>query len=104
MHLLSLHGDHTPSATQTSGALLPAYGMSPSLECDPVHTSSLPLCGSDYGSVRGYGHSHAQCCVSSLVDPVHFPDSDHFEDEAAPADCCTYRTRGPLVRIVGQGK
>ena len=104
MHQPSLHGDHTPSAIQTSGALLLAYGTNLSVEYDPAHTFSLPPCASDYGSIHGYGHAHAQCCVSSPVDPVRFPDSDHFEDEAAPADRCTYRTRGLLVRIVGEGK
>ena len=33
--------DHTPFATQTSGALLLAYGTSPSLECDSGHTRVL---------------------------------------------------------------
>ena len=54
--------DHYPSATQTSGALLPAYGTSPSLECDSGHMSSPPTCGSGYDSVLGYGHSHAKRC------------------------------------------
>ena len=60
--LVSAPWDHYLSATQTSGALLPAYGTSSSLECDSGHTSSPPPRGSGCGSVRVYGHSHAKCC------------------------------------------
>ena len=63
--------------------------------------------------VKTYSH---QAVVKSLS--IHFirphphifgvfvpsvTDSDHFEVEAAPADRCTYHTRGLLVRIVGEG-
>ena len=75
---------HTPCTTQTSDALHPAYGTSPSLECDLGHTSSPPPYGPYYGPVRGYGLSPKRC-DSSPVDPVYFfSDSDHFEDDAAP--------------------
>ena len=72
--------DHTLSATQTLGTLHPACGTSPSLECDPGHTSSPPPCGSNYGSIRAYGLSDAKHCVSSPVDPVRSTtDSDHLK-------------------------
>ena len=70
------HGDHTPSATQTWGAVHTARGKGPSLECDPVRTPSPPPNGSDYGPVRAY--------VSAPVDPVRLSDSDPLEDEAPP--------------------
>ena len=57
------------------GALLPAYGMSPSLECDSGHHRAFP-------NTVPYSvtDTHMLSAVISLVDPVRFfSDSDHLK-------------------------
>ena len=78
---VSSHGDHTPSATQTSGALHTAYGKGPSLECDPARTPSPPL--NEWSRLRSipYMLMFLHRWTLSVFQ------TDHLKDEAPPDEC-----------------